>query len=60
MKTLNEIKKEIEANLEIERANDAERKKANNAFIDAHRAHDRDAAGLRRLKSKNCRKTPNA
>lgn len=49
MKTLNEIKKEIEANLEAERANDAERKKANNAFIAAHRAHDRDAAGLASL-----------
>lgn len=49
MKTLNEIKKEIEANLEIERANDAERKKANAAFIAAHKAHDRDAAGLASL-----------
>ena len=46
MKTLNEIKKEIEANLEVKRANDAEREKAKNAFIDAHKAHDRDAAGL--------------
>lgn len=46
MKTLNEIKKEIEANQEVKRANDAERAKADNAFIAAHKAHDRDAAGL--------------
>lgn len=46
MKTLQEIKKEIEANLEVKRANDAERAKANSAFIAAHKAHDRDAAGL--------------
>lgn len=46
MKTLQDIKKEIEANQEVKRANDAERKKANNAFISAHRAHDRAAAGL--------------
>lgn len=46
MKTLQEIKKEIEANREVKRANDAERAKADNAFIAAHRAHDRDAAGL--------------
>ena len=44
MKTLYEIKKEIEANLEVKRANDAEREKANNAFIVAHKVHDRDAA----------------
>ncbi len=49
MKTLQEIKKEIEANQEVKRANDAEREKANNAFIAAHRAHDRDAAGLASL-----------
>lgn len=49
MKTLNEIKKEIEANQEVKRANDAEREKANNAFIAAHRAHDRDAVGLASL-----------
>lgn len=49
MKTLQEIKKEIEANLEIKRANDAEREKADNAFIAAHKAHDRDAAGLASL-----------
>ena len=49
MKTLQEIKKEIEANLEVKRANDAEREKANNAFIAAHKAHDRDAAGLASL-----------
>lgn len=49
MKTLNEIKKEIEANQEVKRANDAEREKANNAFIAAHRAHDREAAGLASL-----------
>ena len=46
MKTLQEIKKEIEANQEVKRANDAERAKADNAFISAHKAHDRDAAGL--------------
>ena len=46
MKTLHEIKKEIEANQEVKRANDAEREKADNAFISAHKAHDRDAAGL--------------
>ena len=49
MKTLQEIKKEIEANQEVKRANDAEREKADNAFIVAHRAHDRDAAGLASL-----------
>jgi len=49
MKTLNEIKKEIEANQEVKRANDAEREKADNAFFAAHRAHDRDAAGLASL-----------
>lgn len=49
MKTFNEIKKEIEANLEVKRANDAEREKANNAFIAAHKAHDREAAGLASL-----------
>ena len=49
MKTLNEIKKEIEANQELKRANDAEREKADNAFIAAHKAHDRDAAGLASL-----------
>lgn len=49
MKTFNEIKKEIEANLEVKRANDAEREKANKDFIAAHRAHDREAAGLASL-----------
>lgn len=49
MKTLQEIKKEIEANQEVKRANDAEREKADNAFIAAHKAHDRDAAGLASL-----------
>lgn len=49
MKTLQEIKKEIEANQEVKRANDAERAKADNAFISAHKAHDRDAAGLASL-----------
>ena len=49
MKTLQEIKKEIEANLEVKRANDAEREKANKDFIAAHRAHDREAAGLASL-----------
>ena len=49
MKTLQEIKKEIEANQEVKRANDAEREKANNNFMNAHKAHDRDAAGLASL-----------
>lgn len=49
MKTLQEIKKEIEANQEVKRANDAEREKADNAFITAHKAHDRDAAELASL-----------
>lgn len=44
MKTLQEIKKEIEANQEAKRANDAEREKVNNVFMAAHKAHDRDAA----------------
>ena len=57
MKTLNEIKKEIEANLEVKRANDAEREKANNAFISAHKAHDRDAAGLASLEIEKLQKT---
>ena len=39
MKTLQEIKKEIEANQEVKRANDAEREKTDNAFISAHKAH---------------------
>lgn len=49
MKTLQEIKKEIEANQEVKRANDAEREKADNNFMNAHKAHDRDAAGLASL-----------
>lgn len=49
MKTLQEIKKEIEVNQEVNRANDAERKKANNAFIAAHKAGNRDAARLASL-----------
>lgn len=49
MKTLQEIKKEIAANQEVKRANDAEREKANKDFIAAHKAHDRDAAGLASL-----------
>ena len=56
MKTLNEIKKEIEANLEVKRANDAEREKANKDFIAAHRAHDRDAAGLASLEIEKLQK----
>ena len=61
MKTLQEIKKEIEANQEIKRANAAEREKANSAFISAfiaaHRAHDRDAAGLASLEIEKLQKT---
>ena len=56
MKTLNEIKKEIEANQEVKRANDAEREKAKNAFIAAHKAHDRDAAGLASLEIEKLQK----
>lgn len=57
MKTLNEIKKEIEANQEVKRANDAEREKANNAFIIAHKAYDRDAAGLASIEIDKIQKT---
>lgn len=57
MKTLNEIKKEIEANQEVKRANDAEREKANNKFMNAHKAHDRDAAGLASLEIDKIKKT---
>ncbi len=57
MKTLNEIKKEIEANREVKRANDAEREKADNAFISAHKAHDREAAGLASLEIDKLQKT---
>lgn len=57
MKTLNEIKKEIEANQEVKRANDAERKKADNNFMNAHKAHDRDAAGLASLEIDKLQKT---
>lgn len=49
MKTLQAITNEIRANLESERANSAERAKADNAFIMAHEAHDRNAAGLASL-----------
>lgn len=56
MKTLQEIKKEIEANLEVKRANDAEREKADNAFIMAHKAHDRAAAGLASLEIEKLQK----
>lgn len=57
MKTLHEIKKEIEANQEVKRANDAEREKANKDFIAAHKAHDRDAAGLASLEIDKLQKT---
>lgn len=56
MKTLQEIKQEIEANQEVKRANDAGREKANSAFIAAHRAHDRDAAGLASLEIEKLQK----
>lgn len=56
MKTLQEIKKEIEANQEVKRANDAEREKAKNAFIAAHKAHDRDAVGLASLEIEKLKK----
>lgn len=57
MKTLNEIKKEIEANQEVKRANDAEREKVGNSFIAAHNAKDRAAAGLASLESAKLQKT---
>ena len=57
MKTLQEIKKEIEANQEVKRANDAEREKADNAFISAHKAHDRAVAGLASLEIDKLQKT---
>ena len=57
MKTLNEIKKEIEANQEVKRANDAERENADNKFMNAHKAHDRDAAGLASLEIDKIKKT---
>lgn len=56
MKTLQAITKEIRANQEAGRANDAEREKANNAFITAHKAHDRDAAGLAALEIEKVQK----
>ena len=56
MKTLQEIKKEIKANQEVKRANDAEREKVKNAFIAAHKAHDRDAAGLASLEIEKLQK----
>ena len=57
MKTLQEIKKEIEANQEVKRANDAEREKADNNFMNAHKAHDRNAAGLASLEIEKLQKT---
>lgn len=57
MKTLQEIKKEIETNQEVKRANDAEREKADNNFMNAHKAHDRDAAGLASLEIAKLQKT---
>ena len=56
MKTLQEIKKEIEANQEVKRANDAEREKADNNFMNAHKAHDRAAAGLASLEIEKLQK----
>lgn len=56
MKTLQEIKKEIEATQEVKRANDAEREKVNNAFMTAHRAHDRAAAGRASLEIEKVQK----
>ena len=56
MKTLQEIKKEIETNQEVKRANDAEREKADNNFMNAHKAHDRDAAGLASLEIEKLQK----
>lgn len=56
MKTLQEIKKEIGANQEAKRANEAERAKANNAFIAAHEAKDRAAAVLASLEIEKLQK----
>ena len=56
MKTLQEIKKEIGTNQEVKRANDAERAKADNKFMNAHKAHDRDAAGLASLEIEKLQK----
>lgn len=56
MKTLNEIKKEIEANQEVKRANDAEREKAVNYFIAAHNAKDRTAAEIASLETEKLQK----
>lgn len=56
MKTLQEIKKEIEANQEVKRANSAEREKADNNFMNAHKAHDRAAAGLASLEIEKLQK----
>ena len=57
MKTLQAITNEIRANLESGRANSAERAKADNAFIMAHEAHDRNAAGLASLEINKLQKT---
>lgn len=56
MKTLQEIKKEIEANQEVKRANDAEREKAVNYFIAAHNAKDRTAAEIASLETEKLQK----
>lgn len=56
MKTLQEIKKEIEANQEVKRANDAECEKAVNYFIAAHNAKDRTAAEIASLETEKLRK----
>lgn len=57
MKTLKTITNEIRINLEAGRANDAERAKADNAFIAAHKAHDRAAARLASLEIDKLQKT---
>jgi hypothetical protein len=56
MKTLQEIKKEIEINQETRRTNSAEREKADNAFIAAHKAGDHDAARLASFEIDNLQK----
>lgn len=56
MKTLQEIKKEIEANQEVKRANDAECEKAVNYFIAAHNAKDRTAAEIASLETEKLQK----
>ena len=56
MKTLQEIKKEIETTQDAKRAKSAERNNVNAAFIAAHKAGDRDAARLTSLRIETLQK----